>query len=74
MLGGGSVGGGGSLLGGGSGRLELGGGERVVVVVVGRVGAAGVEVPLKVLRGTQIREVKVRSIDRVQYFRSSATY
>jgi len=37
-------------------------------------GAAGVEVPLKVLRGTQIREVKVRSIDRVQYFRSSATY
>jgi serine protease Do len=37
-------------------------------------GAAGVEVPLKVLRGAQIREVTVRSIDRVQYFRGSATY
>ena len=35
-------------------------------------GAAGVEVPLKVLRGTQVRDVTVRSIDRNQYFRSSA--
>jgi S1-C subfamily serine protease len=37
-------------------------------------GAAGVEVPLKVLRGVQIRDVKVRSIDRVQYFRPLTTY
>jgi serine protease Do len=37
-------------------------------------GAAGVEVPLKVLRGAQIREVKIRSIDRLEYFRASKTY
>ena len=37
-------------------------------------GAAGVEVPLRVLRGTQVREVTVRSIDRDQYFRSSRSY
>ncbi len=34
-------------------------------------GAAGVEVPMKVLRGAQIRDVLVRSIDRVDYFRAS---
>lgn len=34
-------------------------------------GAAGVEVPLKVLRGAQVREVKVRSVDRTQYFKPS---
>ncbi|MGQ0654176.1 MAG: S1C family serine protease [Betaproteobacteria bacterium] len=34
-------------------------------------GAAGVEVPLKVLQGAAIRDVKVRSIDRNDYFRSS---
>ena len=34
-------------------------------------GAAGVEVPMKVLRGAQIRDVSVRSIDRVEYFRAS---
>jgi len=33
-------------------------------------GAAGVEVPLKVLQGTQVREIGVRSIDRVEYFRA----
>lgn len=37
-------------------------------------GAAGVEVPLKVLRGAQIRDVTVRSVDRAQYFRGSKTY
>jgi S1-C subfamily serine protease len=37
-------------------------------------GAAGVEIPLKVLRGSQIREVTVRSIDRIQYFRPAKTY
>ena len=36
-------------------------------------GAAGVEVPLKVLQGTQVREVGVRSIDRVDYFRVKPT-
>jgi S1-C subfamily serine protease len=34
-------------------------------------GAAGVEVPMKVLRGVQMRDVSVRSIDRVEYFRPS---
>lgn len=33
-------------------------------------GAAGVEVPLRVLQGTQVREVNVRSIDRLDYFRA----
>jgi serine protease Do len=37
-------------------------------------GAAGVEVPLKVLRGTQVRSVTVRSIDRAQYFKGSTAY
>jgi serine protease Do len=37
-------------------------------------GAAGVEVPLKVLRGAQIRDINVRSVDRAQYFRGSKTY
>jgi S1-C subfamily serine protease len=32
-------------------------------------GPAGAEVPLKVLQGTQVRDVTVRSIDRVEYFR-----
>lgn len=36
-------------------------------------GAAGVEVPLKVLQGTQIKEIGVRSIDRFEYFRSRPT-
>jgi hypothetical protein len=30
--------------------------------------------PLKVLQGVQVRDVTVRSIDRVEYFRPSATY
>jgi len=36
-------------------------------------GTAGVEVPLRVLQGTQIRELNVRSIDRVEYFRAKPT-
>ena len=32
-------------------------------------GPAGAEVPLKVLQGAQVREVTVRSIDRIEYFR-----
>ena len=37
-------------------------------------GAAGVEVPLRILQGTQVREVTVRSIDRVEYFRARPSY
>src|SRR5688572_3316801 len=37
-------------------------------------GPAGTEVPLKVLQGARLAEVKVRSIDRVEYFRPSKTY
>lgn len=32
-------------------------------------GPAGAEVPLKVLQGAQVRDVTVRSIDRIEYFR-----
>lgn len=38
------------------------------------LGAAGSEVPLKVLQGAEVREIKVRSIDRFQYFREKPTY
>ncbi|HTN26850.1 MAG TPA: PDZ domain-containing protein, partial [Burkholderiales bacterium] len=37
-------------------------------------GAAGVEVPLKVLQGLEIRDVAVRSIDRLEYFKQRQTY
>jgi S1-C subfamily serine protease len=37
-------------------------------------GAAGVEVPLRVLQGTEVKEVTVRSIDRVEYFRARPSY
>ncbi len=37
-------------------------------------GAAGSEVRLKVLQGAQLRDLTVRSIDRVDYFRASKTY
>jgi serine protease Do len=36
------------------------------------LGAAGVEVPFKVLQGADMREVKVKSIDRAEYFRAKA--
>ena len=38
------------------------------------LGAAGVDVPLRVLQGVQVKEVTVRSIDRVEYFRSRQSY
>jgi len=38
------------------------------------LGAAGTEVPLKVLQGADLREIRVRSIDRFQYFREKPTY
>lgn len=37
-------------------------------------GAAGVEVPLRVLQGVQLKELTVRSIDRVDYFRGKPSY
>ena len=37
-------------------------------------GAAGAEVPLKVLQGSQIKELTVRSIDRTEYFLARPTY
>jgi S1-C subfamily serine protease len=36
-------------------------------------GKAGDEITLKVLQGTDVRHVKVRSIDRLQYFRPKST-
>jgi serine protease Do len=55
------------------------GGEEVTTLaefyrkVWGR-GAAGTSVPLKVLQGAAVKDVTVRSIDRIQYFRPSKTY
>ena len=37
-------------------------------------GAAGAEVTLKVLQGARVRDVTVRSIDRMDYFRPAQTY
>jgi hypothetical protein len=37
-------------------------------------GAAGVEVPLRVLQGMQMKDVAVRSIDRIDYFRQKPSY
>ena len=37
-------------------------------------GAAGAEVPLRLLQGVQVKEVTVRSIDRVEYFRARTNY
>jgi S1-C subfamily serine protease len=37
-------------------------------------GAAGVEVPLRVLQGLEARELSVRSIDRTDYFRPARSY
>src|SRR3989442_5255052 len=38
------------------------------------LGAAGVEVPLKILQGADVREWRLRSIDRFQYFREKPIY
>ena len=37
-------------------------------------GAAGVAVPLKILRGAQIKDVTVQSVDRAQYSGGSKAY
>jgi S1-C subfamily serine protease len=38
------------------------------------LGAAGVEVPLKMLQGVDMRDLKLRSIDRFQYFKEKPVY
>ncbi len=38
------------------------------------LGAAGVDVPLRVLQGMQVKEVTLRSIDRTEYFRARPTF
>jgi S1-C subfamily serine protease len=63
-----------------SGDIVVGvGGEDVssLAELYGKIwslGAAGVEVPLKVLQGTQVKELTVRSIDRLEYFKQKPTY
>jgi len=63
-----------------SGDLVIGvGGEEVASLAdfyrkVWARGEAGVEVPLRVLQGMQVRDVTVRSIDRLQYFRQKSSY
>ena len=37
-------------------------------------GSAGDEIPLRVLQGVDVRELKVRSIDRTEYFRPKTMY
>ena len=37
-------------------------------------GAAGIEVPIRVLQGAQVKELSVRSIDRSEYFRARPTF
>ena len=37
-------------------------------------GSAGTDIPLKLLQGLDLREVWVKSIDRVEYFRPRTTY
>ena len=37
-------------------------------------GNAGVDVPLRVLQGAELREIRVRSIDRNDYFRDRAAF
>ena len=38
------------------------------------VGDAGVDVPLRVLQGAELKEIRVRSIDRNEYFRQRASF
>jgi serine protease Do len=63
-----------------SGDILLGvGGDEVASLAelyrkVWALGAAGVNVPLRVLQGAQIREVTLRSIDRTDYYRTRPLY
>jgi len=63
-----------------SGDIVIGvGGEQVSSLeafyrkVWGR-GAAGVDVPVKVLQGAQVKDLTIRSIDRMEYFRNKSSY
>ena len=38
------------------------------------LGAAGIDVPLRVLQGAEVRELSIHSIDRFRYFREKPTY
>jgi serine protease Do len=38
------------------------------------LGAAGIEVPLRILQGVDMREFRLRSIDRFQYFKEKPVY
>jgi S1-C subfamily serine protease len=49
-------------------------GQADFYVKLWKTGAAGVEVPLDVLRGGRVEKVTVKSIDREQHFRSKPTY
>jgi S1-C subfamily serine protease len=63
-----------------SGDLVIGVGNEEVASLgefyrkVWALGAAGVEVPLRVLQGVQVKQVNVRSIDRLEYFRQKTSY
>lgn len=37
-------------------------------------GAAGVEIPLQFLQGAQVREIRLRSMDRAEHFRKARSY
>jgi S1-C subfamily serine protease len=63
-----------------SGDIVIGvGGEEVASLAdfyrkVWARGAAGVEVPLRVLQGVEVKDLSVRSIDRLEYFRRKPSY
>ncbi|MEX2242023.1 MAG: S1C family serine protease [Burkholderiales bacterium] len=63
-----------------SGDIVIGvGGEEVASLAdfyrkVWARGAAGVEVPLRVLQGLEVKDLRVRSIDRPEYFRRKPSY
>ncbi|MEX0637133.1 MAG: S1C family serine protease [Burkholderiales bacterium] len=63
-----------------SGDIVIGvGGEEVASLAdfyrkVWARGAAGVEVPLRVLQGPEVKDLSVRSIDRLEYFRRKPSY
>jgi S1-C subfamily serine protease len=63
-----------------SGDIVIGvGGEEVTSLAdfyrkVWARGAAGVEVPIRVLQGVQMRDLTVRSMDRIEHFRQKPSY
>jgi S1-C subfamily serine protease len=63
-----------------SGDIVIGvGGEEVASLAdfyrkVWARGAAGVEVPLRVLQGLEVKDLSLRSIDRLEYFRRKPSY